>query len=81
VSKRWIIGIGFTQAYQEGRYTGLLDGIPTSIKRSGLADSVLRFAINLYGAPPLEGKEFAAYRAKANVETIVGTVGGATSHR
>jgi len=45
--------IGFTQAYQEGRYTGLLNGVPTSIKRSGLADSVLRFAINLYGAPPL----------------------------
>jgi hypothetical protein len=65
--------IDVTQAYQEGRYTGLLDGVPTSIKRSGLADSVLRFAINLYGAPPLEGKEFAAYRAKANVETIVGT--------
>jgi hypothetical protein len=65
--------IGFTQAYQEGRYTGLLDGVPTSIKRSGLADSVLRFAINLYGAPSLEGKEFAAYRAEANVETIVGT--------
>ena len=65
--------IGFTQAYQEGRYTGLLNGVPTSIKRSGLADSVLRFAINLYGAPPLEGKEFAAYRAKANVETVFGT--------
>jgi len=65
--------IGFTQAYQEGRYTGLLNGVPTSIKRSGLADSVLRFAINLYGAPPLEGKEFAAYRAKVDVETILGT--------
>ena len=65
--------IGFTQAYQEGRWTGLVDGIPRSIKRSGLSDSVLRFAINLYGAPPLEGKEFATYRAKVNVETIVGT--------
>jgi hypothetical protein len=65
--------IDFTQAYQEGRWTGLLDGVPTSIKRSGLSDSVLRFAINLYGAPPLEGKEFAAYRAKVDVETIVGT--------
>ena len=44
--------IDFTQAYQEARYTGLLNGVSTSIKRSGLADSVLRFAINLYGAPP-----------------------------
>jgi len=65
--------IDFTQAYQEGRWTGLIDGVPRSIKRNGLSDSVLRFAMNLYGAPPLEGKEFAAYRAKADVETIFGT--------
>ena len=65
--------IDFVQGYQEGRWTGLVDGVPSSIKRSGLSDSLLRFAINLYGAPPLEGKEFAAYRAKVDVETIVGT--------
>ncbi|MCG6974621.1 MAG: transporter [Desulfobacterales bacterium] len=64
--------IDFTQAYQEGRWSGLLNGAPASITRSGLSDSVLRFAINLYGAPPLEGKEFAAYRAKVDVETIIG---------
>ena len=64
--------IDFTQAYQEGRWSGLLNGAPASITRSGLSDSVLRFAINLYGAPPLEGKEFAAYRAKVDVETIFG---------
>ena len=65
--------IDFIQGYQEGRWTGLVDGVPRSIKRSGLSDSVLRLAINWYGAPPLEGKEFAAYRAKADVETIFGT--------
>jgi len=65
--------IDLPQAYQEGRWTGLLNGAPASIKRSGLSDSVLRFAINLHGAPPLEDKEFAAYRAKANVETVFGT--------
>jgi len=64
--------IDFTQAYQDGRWSGLLNGVPTSITRSGLADSILRFAINLFGAPPLEGKEFAAYRAKVDVETILG---------
>ena len=64
--------IDFTQAYQEGRWSGLLNGAPASITRSGLSDSVLRFAINLYGATPLEGKEFAAYRAKVDVETIFG---------
>ena len=65
--------IDFTQGFQEGRWNGLVGGVPKSIKRSGLSDSLLRFAINLYGAPPLEGKEFAAYRAKIDVETIVGT--------
>jgi hypothetical protein len=64
--------ISFTQGIQEGRWTGLVGGVPKSIKRSGLSDSLLRFAINLYGAAPLEGKEFAAYRAKVDVETVVG---------
>jgi len=64
--------IDFTQGFQEGRWNGLVGGVPKSIKRSGLSDSLLRFAINLYGAPPLEGKEFLAYRAKIDVETIVG---------
>jgi hypothetical protein len=65
--------VDFIQGYQEGRYTGLVDGVPSSIRRSGLSDSVLRFAINWYGAPPLKGKEFASYWAKADVETIFGT--------
>ena len=64
--------VDFAQAYQEGRWSGMVDGVSTSVKRSGWADSVLRFAVNLYGAPPLEGKEYAAYRAEADVETIVG---------
>ena len=49
-----------------------VDGVSTSTRRSGLSDTFLRFAINLYGAPPLEGKKYAAYRAKTKVETIVG---------
>jgi len=64
--------IDFTQGFQEGRWKGLVDGAPRSIERSGLSDSLVRFAVNLYGAPPLKGKEFAAYRKKAEVETIVG---------
>jgi hypothetical protein len=32
----------------------------------------LRFSVNLYGSPPLKGKEYAAYRAATEVETIVG---------
>jgi hypothetical protein len=64
--------IGLLQAYQEGKWSGLLDGVPTTVTRSGWSDTFLRFAINLYGAPPLQGKEYAAYRAEQKVETIVG---------
>ena len=60
------------QGYQEGRWTGLLDGVPTTVRRTGWADTRLGFAINLYGAPPLQGKEYAAYRAAIDTETIVG---------
>lgn len=62
-----------TQAYQQGTWSGLLNGAQTSVDRSGWSDTALRFAINLYGAPPLKGKEFAAYRAEvAGCETIIG---------
>lgn len=64
--------IEFTQGFQEGQWSGLLSGVPTSISRTGLTDSQLRFALNLYGAPPLKGEEFAAYHARADVETIAG---------
>lgn len=67
------VRIGLIQAYQRGRWKGLVDGVPKSVRRGGMSDSVMRFAINLYGAPPLKGKEFAAYRAKVDVETIIGT--------
>lgn len=60
------------QAYQEGRWTGLLDGTFKKVNRSGWSDTLLRFAINLYGAPPLEGEAYAKYRAAKDVETIVG---------
>ena len=64
--------VSLLQAYQEGRWSGLVDGAPTTVKRSGWSDTILRFAINLYGAPPLQNKEYAAYRAAAEVETLVG---------
>jgi len=60
------------QGYQEGDWIGLVDGAPASTSRNGLSDTMVRFAINLYGAPPLSGKEYGAYRAKVGVETIVG---------
>jgi hypothetical protein len=61
------------QTYQFGHWSGLINGVPAATSRAGLADTSVRFAVNLYGAPPLKGKEFAEYRAtKANHETIAG---------
>jgi hypothetical protein len=64
--------VDLTQPYQIGHWSGLLNGAPAKVERDGLADTSLRFAVNVLGAPPLEGKEFAEYRAKADSETIVG---------
>lgn len=64
--------IEIEQSYQKGKWTGLLDGKPASTTRSGLSDTFVRFAVNLYGAPPLSGEEFAAYRSKIEDETILG---------
>ncbi|MFC1765042.1 transporter [Planctomycetota bacterium] len=58
--------------YQEAHWEGLLSGQPASAHRSGLADPIVRVALNLLGGPPLKGKEFAAYRAATDVETTVG---------
>ncbi len=60
------------QPYQIGHWSGLLNGVPAKADRDGLADTSVRFAVNLLGAPPLAGREFAAYRAKTDSETIVG---------
>jgi hypothetical protein len=64
--------VDLTQGYQKGRWTGLLDGKPASTERAGWTDSVARLSVNLYGAPPLTGKDYADYRAVTEVETIVG---------
>jgi hypothetical protein len=60
------------QIYQVARWSGLVDGVPTTTSRNGWSDLSLRFAVNLWGAPPLSGEEFAKYRADIDSETIVG---------
>lgn len=63
----------FGQGYQDGTYTGLLQGEPAKAHRQGLTDSVLRFSSILYGAPPLKGKEFQEHRRSvAASETLIG---------
>jgi hypothetical protein len=66
------VRIDLTQAYQKGEWSGLLDGTPASTSRSGWSDTFVRLAVNLYGAPPLNRREFAAYRSGLREETIVG---------
>jgi len=60
------------QSYQSGEWSGSLNGVPAGISRDGWNDTNLRFAVNLFGAPPLRGKEFQEYRAKAKNETVIG---------
>jgi hypothetical protein len=64
--------VDITQAYQEGRWTGLLNGVPAATSRHGLSVTFVRLAVNLYGAPPLSGKEYGTYRRGADPETIIG---------
>jgi hypothetical protein len=58
--------------FQDAHWQGLLAGQPASVRRRGMADPVVRMAINLVGSPPLEGKEFVAHRAANETETLVG---------
>ena len=60
------------QGWRDARWTGKLDGVDTAVNRKGLADTRLRVSMNLIGAPPLSGKEYAAYRAATKTETILG---------
>jgi len=64
--------VDFTQGYQQGKWTGLLNGVPASTFRNGWSDTFLRLAVNLYGAPPLSNKDFFAYRSDVDVETLIG---------
>lgn len=64
--------IDLAQSWQEARWTGSLNGVSASAHRQGWSDTSVRFAVNLIGAPPLAGKEYAAYRAATDVETVVG---------
>ncbi|MEM9799139.1 MAG: transporter [Planctomycetota bacterium] len=58
--------------YVEGTWSGLLSGEPRSVSRSGLGDPRIRFSVNLIGAPPLRGEEFARFRRENDVTTNVG---------
>lgn len=64
--------IDMSVPYASGRWEGLVDGDYTSVRRRGFMDPRLRFSMNLYGAPPLSGKEFVQYRRAHPVDTTIG---------
>jgi hypothetical protein len=55
------------QTYQSGTWSGLLNGEPASVDRDGWADTALRFAVNLYGAPPLKEQENSSTTGKPRI--------------
>jgi hypothetical protein len=64
--------IDFRVPYGYGRWEGLLDGAPASVRRHGLMDPRIRLSMNLWGAPPLSGKAWFDYHAQHPVNTTVG---------
>jgi Putative MetA-pathway of phenol degradation len=64
--------IDVTLPYVVGKWHGLLNGQPDSVRRQGFGDAKLRMSVNLYGAPALRGKEFVQYRQANPVTTVVG---------
>ena len=57
-----------TLPYATGRWAGLLQGQPASVRRSGFSDPRFRFVVNLLGSPAQRGTEF----RQVDVRTIVG---------
>jgi len=64
--------VDLTVPLASGRWRGLLDGEFTQVQRRGFADPRVRFSINLWGAPPLKGKEYVQYQREHPVTTTVG---------
>jgi hypothetical protein len=57
-----------TMPYVVGNFQGEVKGSQQSIYRSGLADSIFRFSVNLLGGPAMVPKDFAKWKQK----TILG---------
>jgi hypothetical protein len=70
--------IGAVIPYTDGTLEGTLFGNFQTVHRSGLRDPVIRFAVNLYGAPAMDLTQFSKYRQKSNVGaslTVVAPLG------
>ena len=58
--------------YANARWQGVRDGVMVHTRRHGFMDPRIRFAMDLYGAPPLRGQEYMTYVGSHPVNTIVG---------
>jgi len=58
--------------YQRGTWEGLLDGVPTTVRRDGFADPRIRLSMNFLGSPALEPEEFRDYLKNTEVRTVAG---------
>jgi hypothetical protein len=70
--------VGAIVPYAEGTLEGSFFGNFRTFHRSGLRDPVVRFAVNLYGAPAMDRRQFSRYRQKSNLGaslTVVAPLG------
>lgn len=59
--------VTLVQPYSWGTAEGRLEGELARIYRSGIADSKVRLAVNLFGAPAMKVEEFVKYRQRTTV--------------
>ena len=63
--------VGLVTPYVWGNVEGNVAGEFQQVRRSGLRDPAVRFAVNLKGAPAMDLKHFAAYQEKSNIGVSV----------
>ena len=63
--------VGLVAPYVWGSLQGVVNGDLLSVTRSGLGDPVLRFSVNLHGAPAMRIDEFARYQQRTNIGASV----------
>jgi len=64
--------LDFVAPWTKGRWEGLVDGVDTAVRRQGMADPWMRFSVNLYGAPALQGREYLQYLSERPSNTTIG---------
>lgn len=73
-----------TLPYVVGNFKGEVKGNEQKIYRSGLADSVFRFSVNLLGGPAMDPKEFVKWKQKrilgASIQVVAPTGQYYSSH-